>query len=288
MAETLELETVTVEFDDGITTLTLDRPEKKNAINPRMIEEMHGEVMPALKADAYDPDGGTNVLVVTVAGDAFCGGMDLKEFFLENADRQAEFQQVGRINMEWFEDLYKFPRATIAAVNGWCVGGGLGLMCCCDLAIAAEDATMGLSEVRWGIIPAGGATYLPANTISRRDFLEASLMGREMDGEHAEFIRLVNKAVPGAELMEEVREWAEEIDELNPTVVQFAKEAYRHEMESNMNFGAATTYEVGRNRHLSDVIDRENVKALQAFADDKFKPGVETYSDEDIAEYDED
>lgn len=287
MVETLELETVTVEFDDGITTLTLDRPEQKNAINPQLIEEMHGEVMPALKEDAYDPDGGTNVLVVTGAGDAFCGGMDLKEFFLDNADNQADFQQVGRINMEWFEDLYTFPRATIAAVNGWCFGGGLALMCACDLAIASTDATMGLSEVRWGIIPAGGATYLPANTISRRDFLEASLMGREMDGEHAEFIRLVNKAVPPEELDDEVREWAEELNDLNPKVVEFAKEAYRHEMESNMDFGSATTYEVGRNRHLSDVIDRENVKALQAFADDKFKPGVETYSDEDIAEYED-
>lgn len=285
MAETVELDTVSVEFDDGITTLTLNRPDKKNAINPTLINEMHSEVMPMLKEDAYDPEGGTNVLVVTGAGDAFCGGMDLKEFFLDNTDRQAEFQQIGRINMEWFEDLYKFPRATIASVNGWCFGGGLALMCCCDLALAAEDAVMGLSEVRWGIIPAGGATYLPANTIARRDFLEASLMGREFDGKHADKIRLVNRAIPGDELDDEVRTWAEELNELNPNVVSFAKEAYRHEMEANMNFSSATTYEVGRNKHLSDIIDQENVKALQAFADDKFKPGVETYSEDDIADY---
>lgn len=287
MVETLALDTVTVEFDDGITTLTLDRPEKKNAINPTLIEEMHGEVMPALKEDAYDPDGGTNVLIVTGAGDAFCGGMDLKEFFLANRDDTGRFSAIRRNNLSWFEDLYKFPRATIAAVNGWCFGGGLGLMCCCDLAIASTDATIGLSEVRWGIIPAGGATFLPAHTISRRDFLEASLMGREMDGEHAERIRLVNRAVPEDELDAEVRSWAEELDDLNPSVVQFAKEAYRHEMESGMNFEVATTYEGARNRHLSEVIDRENVKALQAFSDGKFKPGVETYADDDIADYDD-
>lgn len=280
-------DTVSLSFDGDVTTLTLERPEQENAIDPEMIFEMQGEVLPRLLADARDPEGGTNVLVVTGAGDAFCGGMDLKEFFLANKDNPAYFSELVRLNMEWFEGIYRFPRPTIAAVNGWCFGGGLGLACACDLAIAAEDARMGLSEVRWGILPAGGATYLPAQTIGRRDFLEASLMGRDFDGEHAEEIRLVNRAVPADELEAEVTAWAEEITELNPLVVQAAKEVYMHETESNLSFDAAVSYELARNRQLRGITEGEDVKALKAFRDGKFRPGVETYSEEDIAEYDE-
>lgn len=279
-------ETVSLEFDDGITTLTLDRPAKKNAINPTLIREMYDEVLPKLHDDARDPDGGTNVLVVTGAEDAFCAGMDLDEFFLDNSDDIGGMEELTRINMEWFEDLYRFPRPTIAAVNGYCFGGGLALMCCCDLALAASDARMGLSEVRWGIMPAGGATQLPARTIGRRDFMEMSLMGRDFDGDYAERIRLVNRSFDSDDLMDAVEAWASELDQLNPTVVEYAKQAYLHETENNMSFDAAVSYEIARNNRLTQVIDRENFKAVQAFADGKFKPGIETYTDDDIAEYD--
>jgi len=288
MAETISFEAVSLTFDDGVTTLTLDRPEKKNAIDPTMIREMHEEVIPRLEADAFDPEGGTDVLVVTGAGDAFCAGMDLEEFFLANQDDPRRMAALADVNMEWFEALYRFPRATVAKVNGWCFGGGLALMCCCDLAIAADEARMGLSEVRWGIMPAGGATYLPSRTLSRRDFLEASLMGRDFAGPRAEEIRLVNRSVPAEDLDETVTEWAAEIAALNPTAVRYAKETYLHESENAFSFEAAVTYEIARNRHLRGVTDREDVKALRAFADRKFRPGVETYDEEDIAEYDED
>lgn len=287
MVQTVSYDTVELEFDDGITTLRFDRPEKKNAINPAMIEDLSREVLPRLQEDAADPDGGTDVLVVTGAGDAFCGGMDLEEFFLAHADDSATMARLGRLNKQWFSDLYRFPRVTIAAVNGWCFGGGLGVLCATDLAIAADDATMGLSEVRWGILPAGGATYLPAHTIARRDFLELSLMGREIGGARADEIRLVNRSVPRSELNAVVRSWAEEITALNPTVVSFAKRAYYAEMESGMDFETAWDYEIARNRQLRLITEGEDVKALRAFKDKKFKPGVEPYSEEDIADYDE-
>jgi len=287
MLESASFDTVSVTVDGDVTTLTLDRPEKKNAINPAMIHEMQAEVFPRLEADARDPEGGTNVLVVTGAGDAFCAGMDLEEFFLENIDDPALMTELVRLNMEWFEALYRFPRATIAAVNGWCFGGGLALQCACDLAVAAEDARMGLSEVRWGILPAGGATYLPARTVGRRDFLEASLMGRDFDGTHAEEIRMVNEAVPAEALESEVAAWAEEVASLNPTTVQYAKEVFQHEEEGVFTFDAAVTYEIARNRQLRAVTSGEDVKALQAFSDKKFRPGVETYTDEDIEDYDD-
>lgn len=287
MTETVSFDTVELEFDDGVTTLRLDRPEKKNAINPAMIEELAGEVLPLLREDATDPDGGTDVLVLTGAGDAFCGGMDLEEFFLAFEDDPAGMARLGRLNKQWFSAVYRFPRVTLAAVNGWCYGGGLGLLCSADLAIASEESTMGLSEVRWGILPAGGATYLPARTIARRDFLELSLMGREIDGVRAEEIRLVNAAVPPGDLDAEVRAWAAELAALNPTVVSFAKQAYYAELESGMTFETAWDYEIARNRQLRQITEGEDVKALKAFRDRKFKPGFEPYDEDDIAEYDD-
>lgn len=280
-------DTVTVTTEGDVTTLTLDRPAKKNAINPAMISELQAEVFPALEADARDPDGGTNVLVVTGADDAFCGGMDLEEFFFANRDDPARMAELVRLNMAWLESLYRFPRATIAGVNGWCFGGGLAVLCACDLAVAAEDARLGLSEIRWGILPAGGSTYLPARTIARRDFLEAALTGRDFSGAHAADIRLVNRAVPAADLDEAVAEWAAEVAALNPTAVEYAKEVYTHEQEGVFSFDAATTYEIARNRQLRAVTEGEDLKAIQAFADEKFRPGVETYTDEDIEEYDD-
>lgn len=286
MAETESYETLSLAFDGGVTTLTFDRPEKKNAVNPTMIEEMYAEVMPRLKTDAADPDGGTDVLVLTGAGDAFCGGMDLQEYFLDNKDDPGRMAQLYDMVMDWTGDLYRFPRVTIAKVNGWCFGGGMALMCATDLAYAATDATMGLSEVRWGILPAGGATWLPARTISRRDFLDMSLTGNEYDGERAADIRLVNRSMPADDLDDFVSERASEIAQLNPSAVEFAKEVYQHEVENDMGFDAAVAYEVARNRQLRKLTAGEDVKALQAFTDKKFKPGIETYSDDDIAEYD--
>ena len=142
-------ENVTVEIDDGIAWVTLDRPEKRNAMNPALNAEM---VQVLLELDANDDCG---VLVLTGAGDSFSAGMDLKEYFRE-VDEQPEHVQrrVRRDSNYWqWRLLRTYPKATIAMVNGWCFGGAFTPLCACDLAVAADEATFGLSEMDWGIPP---------------------------------------------------------------------------------------------------------------------------------------
>ena len=279
-----EWQTVKLEFNDGITTITLNRPEKKNAMNPKLHEEMC-QVMELVETDALDPEGGTNVLILTGAGDSFSAGQDLQEYFLDNKDNPARMREVGGMAQQWGRALYQFPRATIAAVNGHCIGAAMRLLCSCDLAVASDQSTFALSEVNWGIIPGGGSTRLPAKVMGRRDYLYAALTGNEMSADEADKYRLVNKVVPSDALEEEVNALAEKINELNPTVVEYTKEVYNNEIKNNMDYEAAVDYELAKNRHLRQVINSEDLKAAQAFKDKKFKPGKETYSEEDLAEY---
>ena len=142
-------ETVRVELAGGIGWVELNRPEKRNAMNPRMNAEMI-EVLEAL-----DADDDCGVLVLTGAGEAFSAGMDLKEYFREvDASPEHVQRKVRRDSALWqWRILRTFAKPTIAMVNGWCFGGAFTPLVACDLAIAADEAGFGLSEINWGIPP---------------------------------------------------------------------------------------------------------------------------------------
>src|SRR3954465_159775 len=145
---------VLVEFEDQIAWVTLNRPEKRNCMSPALNDEMV-EVLDTLELD--DRCGG---LVLTGAGDSFSAGMDLREFF--RATDGMPFNKQMRVrrsaaNWQW-RQLMNFPKPTIAMVNGWCFGGAFTPLVSCDIAIAADEATFGLSEINWGIIPGGVVT----------------------------------------------------------------------------------------------------------------------------------
>jgi trans-feruloyl-CoA hydratase/vanillin synthase len=145
---------VRVENDEGIVTVTIDRPEKRNAINP----QIHTELRDALHRLRHDP--GTRVLILTGAGESFSAGMDLKEMFFDMEQQKAiELRKnVRAIGQEWNTALRLFPAPTIAAVNGWCFGGAFQLVCACDIAIAADEAIFGLSEINFRGLPGGLVT----------------------------------------------------------------------------------------------------------------------------------
>ena len=156
--------TVRVTIDDGIAWVELNRPEKKNAMSPALNAEMI-DVLTAL-----DAEDGCGVLVLTGAGDAFSAGMDLKEYFRE-VDGGAEHVQrkVRRDSNYWqWRLLRTFPKPTIAMVNGWCFGGAFTPLVACDLAIAADEATFGLSEINWGIPPGSVVSRALADTVGAR------------------------------------------------------------------------------------------------------------------------
>lgn len=278
-----EYETVTVEYNDGITEITFDRPERKNALNPTLHREMC-EVIHEAKQDARDPEGGTNVVVLTGAGDSFCAGQDLKETFLDYENDPYGAKQVTEMAMEWGRELAHFPSPTIAAVNGYCFGAGVRILCSCDMAIASEEAQFGLSEVNFGIFPAGGSTRVPSRVLDQREFLYLSLSGEDIDADRAYHMHLVNEVVPHADLLDEVAELATTINDLNPLGVRFAKEVYLHELESDMTYDAAIDYELAKIAHLRQLQDQEDMRAIEAFKEKRFRPGFESYDREDIGD----
>jgi len=143
-------ENIKIEREGHVTFLVLNRPEKRNAMSPGL----HYDVQDALKW--LDDDAQTRVLVLTGAGDAWCAGQDLKLYFRETANKPMERKKSNNASHNWrWELLTRFTKPTIAMVNGFCFGGAFTQLCACDFAITAEDATFGLSEVNWGILPGG-------------------------------------------------------------------------------------------------------------------------------------
>lgn len=265
--------TVLVAFEDGVAWVTMNRPEKRNAISPALATEML-EVMNALEVDAR-----CKVLVLTGAGNAFSAGMDLKEFF-RHTDHMSppEREQVVRTNAQWqWRQLMSYPKPTIAMVNGWCFGGAFTPLVSCDLAIASEEAIFGLSEINWGIIPAGVVTKAVAQVMSQRDALYYIMTGETFDGRKAAAMKLVNEAVPLKELRARTTELAHTLMGKNPTVLRAAKIAYRRVRD--MSYDDANDYLMAKNdqaRFFDPEQGRE--RGLKQFLDEKsFRPGLGGY-----------
>jgi feruloyl-CoA hydratase/lyase len=266
-------ETVSVTLDDGIAWVELNRPEKRNAMSPKLNAEM-GDVLRTL-----DAEDGCGVVVLTGAGEAFSAGMDLKEYFRE-VDGQPEHVQraVRREAALWqWRLLRTYAKPTIAMVNGWCFGGAFIPLVACDLAIAADEARFGLSEINWGIPPGSVVNKALAETVGSRAGLLYVMTGRTFDGKRAAEMGLVNASVPLAELRSEVESLARELLEKNPVVLRAAKLGFKH--CSAMSWDQAEDYLYAK-LEQSQFLDTERGReqGLAQFLDEKkIKPGLETY-----------
>src|SRR4051794_4090831 len=205
----------------------MNRPEKRNAVSPTLATEML-QVINALEIDPR-----CKVMVLTGAGDSFCAGMDLKEFFRETDPMSPpEREQIIRTNAQWqWRRLMFFPKPTIAMVNGWCFGGAFTPLVSCDLSVAADEAMFGLSEINWGIIPAGNVTRAVAEKMTQADAQYYLLTGEQFSGKKAAETRLVNESVPRAQLKGRVTEIAKVLMAKNPHVLSAVKLAYRRVKE---------------------------------------------------------
>jgi trans-feruloyl-CoA hydratase/vanillin synthase len=264
-------ETVQIDKQDGVATITLNRPAKKNAMSPQLTQDMTA----VLEELRYDDSA--RVLVITGAGDAFCAGMDLKEFFAGLKDQPAEYDRMWRLAVEWRgRTLRYYPKPTIAMINGFCFGGAFSIVEGCDLAIAAEEATFGLSEINFKLFPGGGVSKALGNLLRPRDALWYGLTGRPFNGKVAAEIGLINKAVPLERLREETMEVAREIARKDPYALKATKDGYRCSLEMPwdvaMNYSAAKEAEVTL-RQQGAWRD----EAIGDFLADKFKPGLESH-----------
>jgi feruloyl-CoA hydratase/lyase len=266
-------QTVEVEVEGGIAWVALNRPDKRNAMSPTLNKEMI-DVLDVLELDAE-----VQVLVLTGKGEAFSAGMDLKEYFRETDGAPEIVQErVRRDSSQWqWKLLRMYSKATIAMVNGWCFGGAFSPLVACDLAICADEAVFGLSEINWGIPPGNLVSKAVSDTIGHRQGLLYVMTGRTFDGQKAAEMGLVNASVPLAELRSAVRELAAELLQKNPVVLRFAKQGFKRCRELTWEQNEDYLYaKVDQAVHRDPEKGRQH--GLKQFLDDKtLKPGLGAY-----------
>ena len=191
--------TVKVEIEEGIAWVTFNRPEKRNAMSPTFNHEMR-EVL-----EGSNSTRSVRVLVLTGEGDCVVRGDGPEGVFPRSRSKPESYQEkIRRDASEWqWKLLRMYAKPTIAMVNGWCFGGAFSPLVACDLAIAAETAVFGLSEINWGIPPGNLVSKAMADTVGHRKALEYIMTGDTFTGSTGGGDGLVNKAVPLEKLREE-------------------------------------------------------------------------------------
>ena len=264
-----DYETIEVDTDDGVTTVRFDRPDKRNAMNPTM----HREMVDVLRRLA--DDDATQVLVITGAGASFCAGQDLKEYFHEIRDDVGARERARRDSHDWRHRLlYNFPKPTVAAVNGYCFGGAFTIVASCDIAVTADEATFGLSEINWGHIPGGMVTKIVADLMLPKQALYYILTGRTFDGETSARIGLTTMSVPLADLARTVGELAGELKAKDPLTLRACKEAFKGVDIRGMSAEASLAWLTAK----SDQLRRQQAQAgrtdgAESFLKKEYRPG---------------
>jgi len=219
---------ILLETSDRVCTLTINRPDKRNALN----QATRDEILRAL--DELEQSSDSRVLIITGAGDkAFIAGADIGEFEGRTALTQRESMKGRRI----FDAIEEFPKPVIAMINGFCLGGGMELALACDLRIASDTAKLGQPEINLGIIPGGGGTQRLTRLVGEGKSMELILVGDFIDAAEARSIGLINDVVPAAELRSRVRALALRIAEKSPVALQMAKEAVKTASRMNLREG---------------------------------------------------
>ncbi len=221
-------ETLLVERRGRVALLTINRPEKRNALNIKTREEG------AAALDELREDESVRVVVITGAGDkAFVAGADIGEF----AGRTAVSQRDVMTGRSLFTAVDTFPKPVVAMVNGFCLGGGCELALACDLRVASDRASFGQPEINLGIIPGGGGTQRLTRLVGEGKAMELILTGDIIDAQTAFQIGLVNMVFPAADLESKTMELAARIAEKSPVALRMAKEAVKTASRSNLDEG---------------------------------------------------
>lgn len=226
----MSYEALRVDREDAVATITINRPDKRNALNA----VVRAELLDALDTLRDEPE--IRVVVFTGAGDrAFIAGADIGEF----AERTPLEQRAAMSGRRVFDEIAEYSKPTIAMINGYALGGGCELALACDLRVAADTARLGQPEINLAIIPGGGGTQRLPRLAGMGPAMRLILSGEIIEAEEAHRIGLVDRVVPAAELREHTMELARGIASKSPVALRMAKAAVRAAAEMPLSAGLA-------------------------------------------------
>jgi len=221
-------ETILIEKRERVAIITINRPDKLNALNSKV----HREGIAALEGIGIDDE--IRVVVITGAGEkSFVAGADISEFAGQTPVSQRGVFQKKTL----FNSIDSFPKPVIAMINGFCLGGGCEIALACDLRIAGENAKLGQPEINLGIIPGGGGTQRMTRLIGEGKSMELILTGDMIDAKTSLELGLVNHVFSTETLEEETMKIANKIASKSPIALQMAKEAIKLASKSNLDEG---------------------------------------------------
>jgi len=240
----MEYQDIIYTKEEGIATITLNRPDRMNAFSPEMSESIYR----AVEDSAQDTE--VRVLVITAKGRAFCAGADVKAMAegLNQEGGEMDGRELGTQHVQLPVLLQRFQKPIIAAINGAAVGGGLDLVCACDIRIASDKARFAEVFIRRGLIPAMGGTFFLPRLVGLDKACQLIWTGEMVDASEAERIGLVTKVVPDEELESATRELAEKLAKGPPLAIQKAKRAIYEglgmDLESTLSYVGAMVQEL--------------------------------------------
>src|SRR5216684_1311294 len=246
----MSYKTLQLAFDSGIATITLSRPDKRNAISYELIDDL-------IRALEEVSNSAARILILTGAGKAFCSGMDLDNLKALIGRTPEQNLADSRTMVGLFRSLYEFPKPTIAAVNGAAIAGGTGLALLCDFTLAVPEAKFGYTEVRIGFVPAIVSTFL-LRQVGEKIARDLLLTGRMIAAEEAARMGLVNEVVAPERLMQRARELAALLMENSPLSLRMTKRLLNEHARADLDV------------HI-DAAVRENA-AIRSTAD--FREGI--------------
>ena len=250
---------VLLKQDGAVATVTIDRPDKLNALNSETLDELESAFREIESSDA------TRAVIVTGSGEkAFVAGADIGELA-----RQTPLtgKRTARRGQDLFRRIELFRKPVVAAVNGFALGGGCELAMACHVRIASDNAQFGLPEVSLGIIPGYGGTQRLARLVGRGRAIEMTLTGQRIPAEEAHRMGLVNRVVPQAQLLDEAQALCKAMLRNGPLALSAALEAIQHGLEMTLDEGMLLEANV-----FGVVSASEDMReGLQAFLD-KRKP----------------